>query len=130
VCTTDYPFDVQRLRIRFTVQGANLFTCNTTDHTMAVVRPLFPLNQTSEGEEKLLPFTRQWLLAGRPQQVISSEHPIVDGNTRYDMYAATASCPAMHLVVARLWSYTFWARVGSACSLTAHSRAHSMSPRT
>jgi hypothetical protein len=96
VCTTDYPFDVQKLRIRFKVEGANLFTCNMADaidHNLAVVRPLFPLNQTSEGEDKLLPFTREWLLAGFPKQAITLEHPVVDGNTRYDMCAPKpASC--------------------------------------
>jgi len=83
-----YPFDTQKLRIRFAVQGANLFTCDMTDSTesnLAVLRPLFPLNLTSEGEAKLLPFTRQWLLAGSPKQAITLQHPVVDGNIRYDM---------------------------------------------
>jgi hypothetical protein len=96
VCTTDYPFDTQKLRIRFAVQGANLFTCDMTDSTesnLAVLRPLFPLNLTSEGEAKLLPFTRQWLLAGSPKQAITLQHPVVDGNIRYDMCAA----PKPHL---------------------------------
>ena len=46
-------FDVQRLRVRFIIENAYLFTCDN----MSAMYPMFPLNETRRAEEVLLPFT-------------------------------------------------------------------------
>jgi hypothetical protein len=75
-----FPFDTQRLRARFTVEGAYLFTCGN----LSALRPMFGEDvSTARAQDLLLPFTKQWLLTGTPRQSISMRHPVINGATDY-----------------------------------------------
>lgn len=89
-----YPFDVQRLKARFVVAHAHLFTCTN----LSALLPMMPLDETRAAEDKLLPFTRQWLLVGSPDQSISMGHPLnANGEPQYD------TCD-LQLIIARSYS--------------------------
>jgi hypothetical protein len=72
-------FDVQRLRVRFIIENAYLFTCDN----MSAMYPMFPLNETRRAEEVLLPVTEHWGLAGRPEQTVTLDNPKINGVTDY-----------------------------------------------
>ena len=76
-----YPFDQQILKLRFQVEGAHLYTCSNA----TALQDMLPMDQIAIMENKLLPLTREWLLAGSPTSSLKMHHPTVDGEVKYDM---------------------------------------------